>query len=134
MLYEANTSLFLIFVQQALHSVLLPMNYPENLCQANYGGLPSPLSSPLYVRGSGRLSDPPPPPEFARDPITGVLYSELDRITGLTNSELFGQTHSPRRRLTTEEERANIRTVKKTGACLRCKIHKKQVCSFLLEF
>ena len=61
------------------------------------------------------------------DSLTFIPFDPIN-LNGSGNRALSGQTKKPRRRLLTEEEKANIRVVKAKRPCLRCKILKKQVC------
>jgi hypothetical protein len=61
------------------------------------------------------------------DSLTFIPFDPFDP-KGSKNRAIYIPTQIPRRRLITEEEKANIRAVKAKGPCWRCKVLKKQVC------
>jgi hypothetical protein len=60
------------------------------------------------------------------DSLTFIPFDPVDP-KGSKGRVLSSQAHKPKKRLVTEEEKVNVRAVKAKGACLRCKILKKQV-------
>jgi len=60
--------------------------------------------------------------------LTIIPFDPVDP-KGSKSRALSSQADKPKRCLITEEDRANMRAVKAKGACLRCKVLKKQVCT-----
>jgi hypothetical protein len=63
-------------------------------------------------------------------PAASLIFIPFDPVgpKGSKSRALSGESDKPKRRLITEEEKANIKAVKAKGACLRCRILKKHVC------
>jgi hypothetical protein len=55
-----------------------------------------------------------------------ISFNPLDAV-GSRKRSLSTKNEASKRRLT-EEQKVNVRAVKATGPCLRCKVLKKQVC------
>jgi hypothetical protein len=60
-----------------------------------------------------------------------LTFIQFDPVNpkGSKSHAVAVQPEKPKKRLVTEEDKVNIKAVKAKGACWRCKVLKKQVCS-----